>query len=83
MIDYYLKFSDQTEAQSVLYQNNQPLYRNTDVIGIISDIDMTDPDNPIITPQPGWHVNVRVVDEDGTSLEPFQVFPLTPRRVWS
>lgn len=83
MIDYYLKFADQAEAQSVLYLADEPLYKNIDTIGVISDIDMTDPDNPVVTPQPGWHVNVRVVDEDGTPLEPFQVFPTTPRRVWA
>lgn len=79
MIDYYLKFADEAQAQSVLYQDDQPLYQNIDTLGIIYDL--TDPENPL--PEPGWHVNVRVVDEDGTPLEPFQVFPTTPRRVWA
>jgi len=79
MIDYYLKFADEAEAQSALYLSNRPLYRNIDTLGIIYN--MADPENPV--PEPGWHVNVRVVDEDGTPLEPFQVFPTTPRRVWA
>lgn len=83
MIDYYLKFADAAQAQSVLYQDDQPLYRYIDAIGVIYDVDMTDPANPVFTPQPGWHVNVRVIDENGTPLEAFQVFPATPRRVWA
>lgn len=79
MIDYYLKFADEAEAQATLYQGDQPLYQNIDTLGIIYD--MADPENPVA--EPGWHVNVRVVDEDGTPLEPFQVFPTTPRRVWA
>lgn len=79
MIDYYLKFADEAEAQSVLYQHDQPLYQNIDTLGIIYD--MTDSENPV--PEQGWHVNVRVVDEDGTPLDAYQVFPVTPRRVWA
>lgn len=79
MIDYYLKFADEAEAQSVLYQNDQPLYKNIDTLGIIYD--MTDSENPV--PEQGWHVNVRVVDEDGTPLDAYQVFPVTPCRVWA
>jgi hypothetical protein len=30
----------------------------------------------------GWHVNVRLVGEDGSALEPFMVEPEHPRRVW-
>lgn len=79
MIDYYLKFANEAEAQSVLYQDDQPLYKNIDTLGIIYD--MTDSENPV--PEQGWHVNVRVVDEDGTPLDAYQVFPVTPRRVWA
>jgi hypothetical protein len=32
---------------------------------------------------PGWHVNVRVVDEDAEALQAFAVTPATPMRVWA
>jgi hypothetical protein len=35
-------------------------------------------------PLTGWHVNVRLVDEeDAEALEDFQVFPQTPSRIWA
>ena len=82
MIDFYLKFADEAEAQSVLYQDDQPLYANIDTLGIIYTADPVDPEAPPI-PEQGWHVNVRVIEEDPAPLEPFQVFPITPRRVWA
>ena len=62
----------------------QPNYANIDTIGTIYEPqEIVDPENP---PEPvaleGWHVNVRVIDEDPTPLEPFAVIPTTPRRVW-
>ena len=59
-------------------------FANIDVIGTIYEPqEIVDPENP---PEPvalkGWHVNVRVIDEDPTPLEPFAVIPTTPRRVW-
>lgn len=79
MIDYYLKFADEAEAQATLYQDDQPLYQNIDTLGIIYN--MADPENPV--PEPGWHVNVRVVDEDATPLDEFRVAPSSPSRVWA
>lgn len=94
--DFYLKFADESEAQSVLYTvtpevldedgnvtqeaQTQPNYRNIDVLGDL--FDNTDPENPVAIP--GWHVNVRVLaDEDCTLLEAFSVMPTNPRRVWA
>ena len=87
MIDYYLKFADEAEANAVLYADEQLNYRNIDVLGVLYEKqEIVDPENP---PEPvpldGWHVNVRVVDgEDGSKLESFKVNPepLTWRRVW-
>ena len=76
MIDYYLKFADEAEANAVLYADEQLNYRNIDVLGVLYTDDL---------PLDGWHVNVRVVDgEDGSKLESFKVNPepLTWRRVW-
>jgi hypothetical protein len=63
----------------------RPNYANIDTIGIIYEGGEWDEEGNVIT-EPvalsGFHVNVRVVDEDPTPLEPFAVIPTTPRRVW-
>jgi hypothetical protein len=60
-------------------------YANIDTLGILYERqEVTDPDNPPEPiPIPGWHVNVRVVDEDAEALEAFEVHPATPMRVWA
>ena len=64
---------------------SRPNYANIDVIGTIFEGGEWDAEGDVIT-EPvaleGWHVNVRVIDEDPTPLEPFAVIPTTPRRVW-
>jgi len=66
----------------------QPNYRNIDTIGIIykptgETLLGEDGEYPEMAPIEGWHVNVRLLDdEDGTPLEPFKVEPSTPMRVW-
>jgi hypothetical protein len=63
---------------------SKPLFANIDTIGTIYE---PQPD-PLPEPPPepvaleGWHVNVRVIDEDATKLEPFAVTPTHPRRIW-
>jgi len=62
----------------------RPNFANIDTIGTIYEPqEIVDPENP---PEPvameGWHVNVRLVGEDGSALEPFKVEPEHPRRVW-
>jgi hypothetical protein len=99
-MDLYLKFTDQTEATSVLYTEvptewddegeptewePKPNYANIDTIGVIYEGGEWDAEGNVITEPAalsGWHVNVRVVDEDPTPLEEFAVIPTTPRRVW-
>jgi hypothetical protein len=91
MIDLYLKFADQTEAEVNLYNFAEvdgvleltQKYANTDVLGILYDVDNTDPENPIVTALPGWHVNLRVDDYD-PALDAFKVNPepLVWRRMW-
>jgi hypothetical protein len=83
--DLYLAFADQVEADSILYTDNAPNYQNIDTLGILYvEQPIPDPENP---PEPileeGWHVNVRLLDdEDPEPLIPFQVYPTVPRRVW-
>ena len=83
MTDLYLMFADQAEADAhLLDESGAQLHLNTDVLGTIYDLDVTDPENPIATPLPGWHVNLRV-DTYEPALDAFRVYPATPRRVWA
>jgi len=91
MPDLYLRFADQTEAEVNLYDFTEvdgalqltPKYLNTDVLGILYNVDTTDPENPVYTPLDGWHVNLRVGDYD-PALDAFKVNPepLVWRRMW-
>lgn len=85
MIDYFLKFQDEQEANSTLYgEDGTPLAAAIDTIGTISLPGMqTDEEgNPIMEQVPGWHVNVRCA-EPIESLAPFAVQVETPIRVWA
>jgi hypothetical protein len=63
-------------------------YANIDTIGLIykptGEMLMgEDGEYPEMAAIEGWHVNVRLVDgEDAEALEPFEVSPQTPVRVW-
>ena len=99
-MDLYLKFTDEPQAQSVLYTEvptawddegeptewyEQPNYANIDTIGIIYEGGEWDAEGNVITEPAaldGWHVNVRVVDEDPTPLEAYAVTVASPMRVW-
>lgn len=73
-MDYYLSFPDEASANAVLYVEDKPNFVNIDTIGVIYK------DEQPIT---GWHVNVRLMDnEDGSALESFAVTPSTPLRIW-
>jgi hypothetical protein len=52
-----------------------------DTIGVIYDTDSTDPENPVSTPQDGWHVNTR--GEMPEALQQYAVIPANPRRIWA
>jgi hypothetical protein len=70
----------------------RPNYANIDTIGIIykptgemvtsDDGEGNVVSSPEMAPIEGWHVNVRLVGEDAEALEPFEVSPVTPVRVW-
>jgi hypothetical protein len=61
-------------------------YANIDTIGTIYEGGEWDAEGKtIVEPAAlqGWHVNVRLVEnEDSTPLEPYAVTPTLPRRVW-
>jgi hypothetical protein len=82
-MDYYLSFPDETAANKVLYgAEDMPNFANIDTIGIIYKRTGGTDEEPVMTAIKGWHVNVRVVDEDDKALQPFAVTPATPMRVW-
>lgn len=88
MNDYFLKFSDETEATAVLFTSiaaqldeegnvvveasEKANYVNISVIGVITKDEVA---------LEGWHVNVRA--DVSPELEQYQVFPLAPMRVWA
>jgi len=63
----------------------RPNYANIDIIGTIYEGGEWDADGNVITEPAalsGWHVNIRIIDEDPAPLETFMVEPTHPRRVW-
>lgn len=96
MQDFYLKFADEAEAQSILYTEvptawddegnptewyTKPNFANIDTIGVIYEPQEDPEAEPV--PYDGWFVNVRVVGEDAAPLEPFAIDPQPyPMRVW-
>jgi hypothetical protein len=83
-MDYYLSFPDEAAAKTVLYgAEDMPNFANIDTIGIIYKRTGGTDEEPVMAPIKGWHVNVRVVDEDPKALLSFAVTPATPMRVWA
>jgi len=108
--DYYLKFKDEDEMRSVLFEQvptkfedspepdgqripveweEQQLFRNTDIIGLIVDTPAELDEEGEVTSEAtyvdGVHVNIRAVGEDTSALEDYKVDPEpnTPARVWA
>lgn len=94
--DYFLKFADQAEADSILFEVQAdaeggevkaPRYAAVDVIGTIykgTGKFTTTPEGKVekMAAQAGWHVNVRHTAE-APELVAFQVYPATPVRMWA
>jgi hypothetical protein len=84
MIDYYLKFKDQAEADKVLADINA----SVDVIGTIHKPtgklleDMDGNEYPAFAAIDGYHVNVRAGEEIPV-LDNYKIEPKTPSRVWA
>jgi hypothetical protein len=71
-----------TYTEEVVEGEFTPRYAmSIDTIGIIYDTDSTDPENPVATPQDGWHVNTR--GEMPEALQEYAVIPTNPRRIWA
>ena len=78
--DYYLKFADEAEANTVL--EGLEGY-SIDVIGIITkSTGLTDDEgNPIMIDLEGWHVNLRGAMTD--AFNAYKVEPAVPYRVFA
>ena len=106
--DLYLKFADEAEMRSVLFEKvptewdqsdpenpieteweEQQLFRNMDIVGLIVDTPAELNENGEIisdaTYVDGVHVNIRAIGEDTSALEDYKVNPEpnTPARVWA
>ena len=80
MIDYYLKFKDEAEANNALEGLEN---YSIDIIGIIyKATGLTDADgNPIMVDLEGWHVNLRGAMTD--AFDAYKVEPKVPYRVFA
>jgi hypothetical protein len=87
MQDIYLSFTDEAEANSVLYTDDVANYQNIDVIGTVYQRppEPTPEDYvPIPYPSPNFGVNIRLMeDEDIEPLKPYIIQPKHPVRVWA
>ena len=98
MIDYFLKFPDETTAEALLFKvgpldlNGFPLRvfnfnGSVDVIGTIYKPTGTILENdmgnyPEMAPIDGWHVNIRT-DATIAELDAYALTPNAPYRVWA
>jgi hypothetical protein len=84
-------FTEQTNVDGDVVETVLvPKYAAVDVIGVIwkptgnvlPALDGSGDAVPEMAPLEGWHVNVRHTDEV-PELAPYQVFPVTPARMWA
>jgi hypothetical protein len=95
--DYFLKFTDQAEADAVLFDeqhdgegyNKVPKYAAIDVIGTIYKptgkmlkAKKGEEPAPETAPLEGWHANVRHTAE-APELDAYKVTPQNPVRGWA
>jgi hypothetical protein len=78
-----------TETNEAVEGYEMPNYANIDTIGVIykptgETMEQDGMTVPVMASIDGWHVNVRLVNgEDAETLQPFEVTPTTPMRVWA
>lgn len=91
MIDYYLKFNDEVAAKAALVNagfttdedgNTYHEQCAVDWVGVIQNVSGTE-EEPIITVEDGYHVNVRTWSENISFPVNYLVTPTTPVRVWA
>ncbi len=90
MTDYLYKFPDKATAQTALadYYDAETGWKTSgegyalDPVGVLADVDSTDPENPVSTLLDGWHLNLRVTDNRRNPAGSYTVTPTQQRRVW-
>jgi hypothetical protein len=90
MKDFLYKFPDEATAQTALadYYDSETGWKTSgtgfalDPVGVLADVDMTDPENPVSTLLDGWHLNLRVTDDRPDPAADYSVTPTQQRRVW-
>jgi hypothetical protein len=90
MTDYLYKFPDEQTAQTALadYYDSETGWKTSgegyalDPVGILTDTDNSDPENPVSTLLDGWHLNLRVTDDRPDTATDYSVTPTQQRRVW-
>ena len=76
-------------ADAIAKEVLKPKFLNTDIIGDIykptGEVTANEEgfELPVMKKLDGYHVNVRVVNEDTSALEEFAVVPSNPVRVWA
>jgi hypothetical protein len=90
MKDFLYKFPSEATAQTVLadYYDAATGWKTSgegyalDPVGILTDTDNSDPENPVSTLLDGWHLNLRVTDDRPDPAADYSVTPTQQRRVW-
>jgi hypothetical protein len=90
MKDFLYKFPDEQTAQTALadYYDSETGWQTSgegyalDPVGILTDTDNSDPENPVSTLLDGWHLNLRVTDDRPDPAADYAVTPTQQRRVW-
>jgi hypothetical protein len=90
MQDYLYRFPDEATAQAALadYYDAETGWQTSgegyalDPVGVLADVDATDPENPVSTLLDGWHLNLRVTDDRPDPAADYSVTPTQQRRVW-
>lgn len=76
-------------ADSIVEYVKKPKFLNMDIIGDIYKptgevtTDSNGFDVPVMEKLEGYHVNIRLANEDASSLQDFVVVPSNPIRVWA
>lgn len=93
MKDIFLRFSNVDEMREKLIKAGFEEVEGyfflpgvcLDIVGVIYSQQNNDADNPEYIAQPGWHVNIRIVDSSVNlpDLTHFIVEPNSPSRVWA
>ena len=85
MNDFFLKFESEEQANNILFNGENQIFKNTDIIGTIyvPSMSIDEDGNTVMEALLGYHVNIRASDEDSVEcLLPFVVNPSNPVRVW-